>query len=357
MSSNIFLKILFAPFALVYGALVSLREFSYRIGLQRSSRFDVPTVCIGNLTTGGAGKSPHTEYLIRLLAPYISIAVLSRGYRRQTVGFRFVQPEDTALDVGDEPLQFKQKFPALPIAVGEKRAYAIPQILMRFPETQTILLDDAFQHLAVKPYLNILLTEYRLPFTRDFLLPSGNLREWRSGARRANIIVVSKCPSSLQLVEKQRLINEIAPSPHQRVYFSYYDYATPHHIFDPSVFFDLTAETDVLLLTAIARVDYLVDFLKTKVSSITTMSFEDHRVFTNFDIAHARDLFEKMKTTSRRCVVLTTEKDATRLDLHRPYLVENQLDVFAIPVEVKFLFDDGVAFDADIKQALLYFKI
>jgi tetraacyldisaccharide 4'-kinase len=378
MQNNVFLRILLSPFALIYGGIVSMRQLSYQMKLLRSSRFDVPIIVVGNLSTGGVGKSPHIEYLIRLLTPYINVAVLSRGYKRKTEGFRMVEPENTALEVGDEPLQFKKKYPSVPVAVGERRAYAIPQIIYRHPDIQTILLDDAFQHHAVKPYKNILITEYSRPYTRDFLLPSGNLREWREGAERADIIIVSKCPTDMQLVEKQNFINEIRPREYQKVFFSYYDYATPYNILDPPLDFgfrvsdvgrtqpsteitnpkseiELDAETEVLLVTGIARVDYLVEHLSYKVKAITTLSFEDHRVFTNYDMAHVKRLFDQM--TGRKKVILTTEKDATRLDLHRNYIEKSQLNIFAIPIEVKFLFDEQEAFDNEIKNSLLDFKI
>lgn len=356
MNHNIFFKILLAPFSLLYGFIVGLRVFSYRIGLQRSSRFDVPTICVGNLSMGGAGKSPHIEYLIRLLEPYINVGVLSRGYRRKTEGFLFVEPKSTALDVGDEPLQFKRKFSDVAVAVGERRAYAIPQMLVRYPDLQAILLDDAFQHLAVRPYLNVLLTEFSAPFTRDFLVPSGNLRESRSGYARAQIIVVTKCPTEISLLDKEKMTAEIKPLPHQRLYFSYYDYARPYQILDPSVFFDLDAETEVLLITGIARTEYLLAWLAPKVKKVTTMTFEDHRLFTNYDVAQAKKLYDDMAGARKR-IVLTTEKDATRLELHKPYLVENQLNIYALPIQVSFHFNEGAAFDADIKRTLLDFKI
>ena len=355
MINNIFLRILLSPFALIYGGIVKMRQLSYQLQLLRSSRFDVPTIVVGNLSTGGVGKSPHIEYLIRLLQPYINVAVLSRGYKRKTEGFRLVQPDNTALEVGDEPLQFKRKYPSVPVAVGERRAYAIPQMIYQHNDIQTILLDDAFQHLAVKPYMNILVTEYSRPYTRDYILPMGNLREGRSGADRADIIVVSKCSIDMQVAEKQRFIAEIKPHNEQKVFFSYYAYATPHHIFTPSVKFDLDAETEVLLVTGIARVDYLVLHLSQRVKSVTALSFEDHRIFTNYDVAHVKTLFDQM--TGRKKVILTTEKDATRLELHKDYIVDNQLDIYAIPVEVAFLFDEGEAFDNEIKNRLLGFKI
>lgn len=355
-------KILLAPFALVYGMVVAMRGFFYRTGLLRSSRFDVPIICVGNLSVGGSGKTPHIEYLVRMLMPYIPVAILSRGYKRRTEGFRMVEPNDSVLDVGDEPLQFKQKYPSVPVAVGEKRAYAIPQILYRTPETQAILLDDAFQHLAVKPYLNIMLTEFSDPFTRDFLLPAGRLRDWRISYRRADIIVVTKCPFEIQDVDKQQFIDEINLYPNQRLYFSYFDYGKPYlsSIIFPEgsehlLTYELDMDTEVLLVCGIAKPDYLVSYLSSKVKSVTTLEFEDHRIFSNYDIAQVKRLYDGISV--RKKVIITTEKDATRLALHRAYIIENQLDIYAIPVEVKFHFDEGKTFDNDIKQALLDFKI
>lgn len=329
----------------------------------RSSRFDIPTICVGNLSVGGSGKTPHIEYLIRLLQPYINISVLSRGYKRKTEGFRMVEPENNVTEVGDEPLQFKRKYPSVPVAVGEKRAYAIPQMLYRNPDIQVILLDDAFQHLAVRPYLNILLTEFNEPFTRDYLLPAGRLRDWRNSYRRADIIIITKCPFHLENIDKQRFINEINPYPYQRIYFSYYDYGRPYAIFNtPSVlemlspqFVDLDMDTMVLLVCAIAKADYLVQYLSSKVKSVQTMEFEDHRVFSNYDVAQFKRLFDDMPALKK--IIITTEKDATRLELHKDYLIENQLIIYAIPIEVNFHFNEKEVFNNDIKKMLLDFKI
>jgi tetraacyldisaccharide 4'-kinase len=157
-------------------------------------------------------------------------------------------------------------------------------------------------------------------------------------------------------LDKEKLTKEIKPLPHQRLYFSYYDYARPYQILDPSVYFDLDAETEVLLITGIARTEYLIAWLAPKVKKITTMSFEDHRLFTNYDVAQAKTVYDGMASARKR-LILTTEKDATRLELHKPYLVENQLNIYALPIKVAFHFDEGAAFDADIKQTLLDFKI
>jgi tetraacyldisaccharide 4'-kinase len=351
-------QFLLSPFALCYGIVVGVRRFFYRTKLLRSSRFDIPTISVGNLNVGGAGKTPHIEYLIRLLHPFIHVSVLSRGYKRRTEGFMMVETTSTALEVGDEPLQYKLKYPSVPVAVSEKRAYAIPQILYRQSGIQTILLDDAFQHLAVKPYLNILLTEFSDPFTKDFLLPAGRLRDWRATYRHADIIIITKCPFDLTVSEKQGFIQNINPYPYQRVYFSYYNYGTPYPLFNivpPSVLRALDAETEVLLVCGIAKTDYLLAYLTSKVKSVTTMAFEDHRLFSNYDVAQFKRLYENM--TGKKKILLTTEKDATRLLLHEKYLIENQLDIHILPIEVAFLFNEKSVFDEDIKNVLLNFKV
>ena len=179
MSNDIVVRILLLPLALLYGLGVGLRNLFYRMGILRSVRFGLPVVSVGNLSVGGAGKTPHIEYLIRWLDQYLQVAVLSRGYGRKTQGFRPVTIIDTAELVGDEPLQFKRKFSGVPIAVSESRALGVPELVKRNPDTQVVLLDDAFQHLAVSPAINLLLTEHDRPFTRDWLLPAGRLREWR----------------------------------------------------------------------------------------------------------------------------------------------------------------------------------
>ncbi len=351
-------RILLSPLALLYGIGVGFRSFLYRTNLLKTSRFDIPTICVGNISTGGTGKTPHIEYLIRTLSPYIHVSILSRGYKRKTEGFRLVEVDNTVTDVGDEPLQFKRKYPSVPVAVGERRAYAIPQLLYRHPQIQVILMDDAFQHLAVRSYLNILLTEYDAPFSRDYLLPAGNLRDWRHTYRRADIIIVTKCPLQESKVQHQQLLSEIKPYNHQRIYFSYYDYGQLYPIFynpESTHQIDLDMDTEVLLLCAIAKSDYLIDYLASKVKSVKTMEFEDHRLFTNYDIAQVKRLYDGM--TAQKKIVVTTEKDATRLELHKDYITENGMNIWVLPIEVNFHFDEKESFNKDIKQALLNFKV
>jgi len=354
MIQNFLAKILMAPFSLLYGFGVEIRNFLYKRKWLKGIEFDLPVISVGNLSIGGAGKSPHIEYLIILLRPYLNVSTLSRGYKRKTKGYLEVSQSDDAEKVGDEPLQFKRKFPDVFVAVAENRTFAIPKILMKKEDMQVVLLDDAFQHRAIIPGLNILLTEFEHPFTRDYLLPSGRLREWRSSYTRADIIIVSKCPPVISQADKDKLIQEIKPLAHQKMFFSYYEYGSPYYLFNGNQRIKLTEDVDVILICAIARTDYLMDWLVEQVNSVKLLEYEDHRYFTNYDIAHTKKVYDNH--TSKKKVILTTEKDAMRLQLHREFLVENKLPIFVLPIKVAFHFEEGEVFDEEIKKFLLEFK-
>jgi tetraacyldisaccharide 4'-kinase len=349
------IRILLLPFSLVYGLGISIRDFLYRQKVLLSVKFDLPVVSVGNLTVGGAGKTPHIEYLIRLLMPYLNVSTLSRGYRRKTVGHQIVQYWSKADQVGDEPLMFKRKFPEVFAAVNENRALGIPELLQHAPDTQVILLDDAFQHRGVKPGMNILLTEFRRPFTRDWLLPSGRLREWRSAYRRADIIIVSKCPDDLHDDDRAKLMAEIKPFPHQQVYFSSYRYLRPYYALNLNYQVDLQEDMSVLLVCAIANSDYLRDYLEAKVGTVRVREYEDHHYFTEDDLNDIEKAFNDLPGGKK--IILTTEKDAMRLELHRERLAQNRLPYFVLPVEVFFHGQDGQRFDLLVKEFLLNFKV
>lgn len=355
MADDIFLRILLLPLALLYGIGVGMRNLLYRAGALRSVRFDLPVISIGNLSVGGAGKSPHIEYLLRWLGQYIGIAVLSRGYGRKTTGYQPVTVIDTAEQVGDEPLQFKRKFPEVPVSVSESRALGVPELVKRNPETQCVLLDDAFQHLAVTPGLNILLTEFSRPFTRDWLLPAGRLREWRHGYRRADIIVVTKCPKELSAQQRYNILMEIDPYPRQRVFFSHYRYGMPYDLLRPDLKRALDLDTHVLLVSAIANTDYLLKYLGEEVGSVQTLEYEDHHYFEEADMNDMLRRFDAIP--QRNKIIVTTEKDAVRLELHENFLWKNNLPVFVLPVEVAFCDNDEADFQEDIKRFLLEFKV
>jgi tetraacyldisaccharide 4'-kinase len=354
LSDDILVRILLLPVSFLYGLGISTRNLFYKMGLLRSVRFDLPVISVGNIAVGGTGKSPHIEYLIRWLHQYIDVGVLSRGYGRKTVGFREVQPFDNANDTGDEPLQFKRKFPEVPVTVSESRALGVPQLVKDYPGTQCVLLDDAFQHLAVTPGLNILLTEYARPFTKDWLLPSGRLREWRSAYQRADIIIVTKCPVGLTPQQRQKMLDQIDPYPRQKVFFSYYDYTTTYDLLRPDMRLPLSPDTDVLLVSAIANTDYLLSYLGKNVRSVHTVEFEDHHYFDLADLSDIKRRFDAIPSVNK--VIVTTEKDATRLGMHSSFLWENQMPVRVLPIEVKFDGGDEPLFQEEVRSFLEAFK-
>lgn len=349
------IRILLSPLAFLYGLVILLINFFYDTGILKASKFSIPVISVGNLSIGGAGKTPHIEYLIELLKDYIYVATLSRGYQRKTSGFRFVHANNTAYDVGDEPLQYRRKYPEIMVAVSESRAYAIPQIIQKYPQTQTILLDDAFQHRAVKPSLNILLTAYDSLFTDDYLLPAGRLREWRSSYKRADVIIVSKGPSEMTEVQKNNIIKKIAPFPHQKIYFSYYQYGYPYSFFNPIQRISLDPSLHIVLLSAIANTDYLLQYLNEKVASVIEIEFADHHFFDTRDIEKIAKVYKSVDSENK--IILTTEKDAMRLEIHKELLSANKLSIYILPAKVSFNFNEGAKFDDMIKNFLLSFEV
>lgn len=354
MSEDIVIRVLLLPLALLYGIGVGIRNLFYRVGVLKSVRFDVPVISVGNMSVGGTGKSPHIEYLLRWLNQYIEPAVLSRGYGRKTEGFRTVGVLDTADLSGDEPLQFKRKFQDIPICVSESRALGVPELIKRYPGVQCVLLDDAFQHLSVTPGLNILLTEFKRPFTRDWLLPAGRLREWRYGYRRADIIIVTKCPVELESKQRFDMLTELDPYPRQEVYFSKYRYGVPYDMLRPDVRRNLDLDTDVLLISAIANADYLLNYLGETVRSVRTFEFEDHHYFVEDDLKELLRRFAALESGNK--IILTTEKDATRLELHQAFIWQSGLPIFVLPAEVVFFDDDETLFQEAVKKFLLGFN-
>ncbi|HEX5624504.1 MAG TPA: tetraacyldisaccharide 4'-kinase [Saprospiraceae bacterium] len=346
-------SLLLSPLSLLYGIGDSIYQSLYWTRLIKPVRFSFPVISIGNLSVGGTGKSPHIEYLIRLLKNHVELGVLSRGYKRNTMGFMLVDENHDAKQVGDEPKQIHSKFPDVPVAVSESRVTGIPRMIRNFPDLKLILLDDAFQHLAVKPSLNILLTEYARPYTRDFLLPSGRLREWRFGAARANAVIVTKCPGNLTDTDFESWRSKLILRDHQQLFFSKVEYGIPYHIFKPESRYLLNPGLHVFLISAIAQSGYLFDHLSDQVAVINETNFEDHHYFTEMELQALIAKFESVSHTNK--MILTTEKDATRLALFREFFEKRNIDVYAIPIEVKFY--QGDRFDNYIRNFLLEFKI
>ena len=355
MIQQLLAKILLSPFSLLYGIAIGIRNLMYEAGLLKSTRFNIPLISVGNLSIGGAGKTPHIEFLIEHLRPYINLATLSRGYKRKTKGFRLAHLHDNAMTIGDEPLQYRRKYRDIGVGVSESRTLAIPLILKHMPATQAVLLDDAFQHRAITPGLNILLTTFEKPFTRDMLLPAGRLREYPDAYKRADIIVVTKCPPKVSDDARLALIQEINPLDHQKMYFTKYKYLTPYSFYNPRQQFHLDLSVDVILISAIANTSYLRQYLEGEVGSIHEMEYEDHHLFSERDIEYLEQVF--IHRDSSRKIILTTEKDAMRLDLHRSLITKKQLPLFILPVKVEFLFNQKSEFLHDIQSFLLNFKV
>jgi tetraacyldisaccharide 4'-kinase len=339
------------PFAFLYWLGIAVRNWLYDRNILKSSSFGLPLICVGNLSVGGTGKSPMVEYLVRQLKGTHKVATLSRGYKRKTKGYALAGEQSTALDIGDEPMQFHLKFPDVPVAVGEERMDAIPQLLHDRPDTKVIILDDAFQHRQVKAGLNIVLTEYNNLFTRDFYLPTGDLRDLKSSYKRADIIVVTKCKPDLAEGEKNKLVQEINPLPHQQIYFTAISYGDLYHITNGTSFIPAPA-TEVLLVTGIANPRPLKRKLEEQSNSYHMLQYADHHIFTIDDLDDIRSRFKKIETTNK--IILTTEKDAVRLVKFNAEIAD--LPLYVLPVRHQFLFNEGEKFDSQVMDFIQQFK-
>lgn len=354
MFSNFFLKsfrILLLPFALLYWFVISIRNWLYKKNIFRSSRFGLPVICVGNLSVGGTGKSPMVEYLVEKLKDDFKIATLSRGYKRKTKGYTLANDNSTALEIGDEPMQFHLKFPDVPVAVGEKRIEAIPQLLHDKPETQAVILDDAFQHRSIKAGLNILLTEYNNLFVHDFYLPTGDLRDLKSSYKRAEIIVVTKCRQDLSEEEKKKIVKEINPLPVQWIFFTAIEYGDIYHI-KTNRTYSLSEQKEVLLVTGIANPVPLKKMLEEQSKSYHMIQYRDHHIFTVDDLNDIKKKFDNMQAGSK--MILTTEKDAVRLAKFQNDITD--LPLYVIPVRHRFLFEEGEKFNELVINFIKNFK-
>ena len=347
-------KGLLLPFSLLFGLGVLVRDLFYRTKLLRSIEFNIPVIGVGNLAVGGSGKTPHVEYLITLLQPYLNIGVMSRGYNRKSKGYRLVNKRDTAKTVGDEPKQYSMKYPNISVAVSESRSIGIPQMLSQKPNIQALILDDSYQHRSVTAGLNILLTDYSKPYFEDFLLPAGRLREWPQGASRADIIIVSKCPNKMSEDERQSMVNNIKPEEHQNIYFTKYRYQNPYHIFNGSRIAISDYDT-AILVTAIASTDYLMEYIYSKVPNVSSFSFEDHHYFSPHEVSNIATAYNELK--DQNAVIITTEKDATRLGLHYDFLIKYNINIYVLPIQVEFLDDTMDSFNRQIQDYLLNFTV
>ncbi|WP_372937034.1 tetraacyldisaccharide 4'-kinase [Seonamhaeicola sp.] len=296
------IRYIFFPIVPIYYMVTSLRNKLYDRGIKKSVSYTFPVICVGNLSVGGTGKTPMIEYLINLLKNDYKIATLSRGYKRKTDGFQLADKSANADTIGDEPYQFYYKFKDdILVAVDADRNNGIKNLISSKVAPEIILLDDAFQHRKVKAGFNILLTTYKNPYFNDFVLPTGNLREPRIGAERANIIVVTKCPDNLSETEKHNVLKKIKPKKHQQVFFSSISYSDK--VFSESNTIELSSLKQFTLLTGIANANPLVNYLKNIGLNFKHLNFSDHHNFTQNEV---EDL-------TKEALIITTEKDFMRL--------------------------------------------
>ncbi|HEU4718132.1 MAG TPA: tetraacyldisaccharide 4'-kinase [Bacteroidia bacterium] len=348
------LRILAWPLSLLYGLIVTLRNKLFDIGILPSTNFgDVALIGVGNLSAGGTGKTPHVEYLVRLLSSRYAVATLSRGYGRETSGFVLAESDATTSQIGDEPKQFRHRFdPSVPVAVDSGRVHGVKKLLNQFPKLQVIILDDVFQHRSIKPGLQILLTDYSRLFYKDQMLPTGYLREPRSGARRADVIVVTKTPQMFSPLERKRIMKEIRPEPYQKIYFStivygdFIPFGNRKDLVTMEKEFCFSLNFSVVLLTGIANSHSLEYFLKDKVKELVPFRFRDHHEFSPADLLRLKEIYEDVKNDNK--IVITTEKDAMRL--MKPGLEEylGDLPVYYVPIEIAFQDQDAQNFNQQI---------
>lgn len=342
-----FLRLLLFPFSLIYGLITGARNLLFDIGILRSKKYDIPVISVGNLSTGGTGKTPHTEYLIRLLEPLYRIHTLSRGYGRKTRGYRKANNQASALTIGDEPLQYFRKYSNIGVHVDGSRRRGIETILRTEPGADAILLDDAFQHRYVKPGLSVLLTDYHNMFYKNHILPMGSLREPRRGARRADIIIVTKTPIILNPILRRQLIAEMKPAPHQKVYFSYIRYNQIVPLWDDAGrSLPEKKYSHILVFAGIVNTYPIQEYLSQMCHELVVLQFPDHHRYTAADIDRIKQKFDDLY--SRNKLLVTTEKDAMRL--LNPDIIDKvrYLPVHYLPIEVAFHHDDQRMFDEQI---------
>ncbi len=346
--TNTLRYLLLSPISALYGLVMSVRNVLYNKAILPSREHPLAIISLGNLTVGGTGKTPHTEFILSELHSLFRIAVLSRGYKRKTKGFVLAGPDTDYRQIGDEPSQMAMRFPEVPVAVCENRNKGIEILRSRFPKLDAILLDDAFQHRSVRAGLSILLTDYQRLYTRDNLLPGGNLRESKAGSKRADIILITKCPPGLRPIDMRLLQHEINPEIHQQLFFSSFSYDEPFPLRitrdEQMVYYQDMKQKKMtsLLLTGIVNPELLREHLSQYCNEIVGLHFPDHHDFTKKDALLIEKKFGNIKNPEK--VILTTSKDAARL-INNKYLSDKlKNNIFVIPVRIKILDNKETAF-------------
>lgn len=331
----IFLRILLFPFALLYDFITSVRNFLFDQGWKKSTFFEKPyAIVLGNLTVGGTGKTPHTEYILKLLKDTYKVAMLSRGYGRKTKGFLLATSNSTAHEIGDEPYQvYRNLQESVPVIVCEKRVEGIQGIKEKLSNTEVVVLDDAFQHRALKGHLNILISSYYQPFYNDFLLPFGRLRESRNGASRADAIIVSKSPTDLSVEEKEKINRAIYRyyNPEKPIFYSSLEYGKPYPLSKNET---IENDSPCLLLTSIANPSRMLEDLKPSYRIVSTLFLNDHQEYTLSIINKLKAEFQSIQDSGG--IILTTEKDAAKLQNPQILKLCQNLPIFIVPIQVQF---------------------
>lgn len=335
--------LLLGPLSVLYGIATWVRNLLYDKNILASKEFPVPVICVGNITVGGTGKTPHVEYVAGLLSRYSRVAVLSRGYKRKTSGFRIVSPDDTAALSGDEPLQIATKLRNVMVAVDTDRVRGINRLTEINEDNITVVLDDGFQHRSVRAGLNIILTDYSRLMTRDHLLPYGRLRESLKGISRANTIIVTKSPYDLGEEEMKCITAEISPLPEQDIFFTALEYGDLMPLFSERDIHSpgtkiVSEATTIVLVTGIASPAPLINYLSAFSGKIVPLTFPDHHFFRQTDINKISETFYSLKTEEK--MIITTEKDAVRLKDFTNIASPLRNKFYYLPVRIKFIRDE-----------------
>jgi tetraacyldisaccharide 4'-kinase len=336
------------PLSWFYGLGVRFRNTLFETGFLKSRSFSIPVISVGNITVGGTGKTPHVEYLIRLLQDHSRVAVLSRGYKRKSHGFQIANESSTARTIGDEPFQMKQKFPKVIVAVDKNRVHGIEALNQKYQDIDVILLDDAFQHRYVKPGINILLVDYHRLIIYDTLLPAGRLREPLTGKNRADMVIITKCPKDLKPMEYRVITKAMDLYPYQQIFFTTLEYGELTPLFKkeaPKENLDKLKDHNVLLLTGIASPRQMKEDLTPVVSKLSMLSFPDHHAFSQKDIEQISSEFAKLP--SPKCII-TTEKDAARIIGLEGLSNEIKENIYILPVRITFMLNQEEKFNENI---------
>ena len=342
------------PLSWLYGLGVGFRNLLFEMGILKSRSFSTPVISVGNITVGGTGKTPHVEYLIRLLKDQAKVAVLSRGYKRKTSGFVLAGDDATVRTIGDEPYQMKTKFPDITVAVDKKRTRGIEKLTSGdyVKDIDVIFLDDAFQHRYVKPGINILLVDYHRLIIYDKLLPAGRLREPIESKNRADIVIVTKCPKDLKPMEFRVITKAMSLYPYQQLFFSAHEFETLRPVFQNNqntqstqTLSEALADQHVLLLTGIASPEQMLLDLKTYAKEVTPLAFSDHHNFKKKDIERINEAFSALPSPK---LIITTEKDEARLKQVEGLSDEVKSHLYALPIKIQILLDQEKAFNQTI---------